>query len=119
MTKLELNNRLAELYDEYQDEHYYTGKYDGFSMEFNAVLLIDDWNRLMPLALAHGISLSLLGDLYADGDINRVLARANTPNNVTYSSIAESQKYTDHESPEDAARYAIAMALVKLAESKP
>ena len=96
MTKLELNDKLAKLYTQCP-----------FSLaNLKYVLLIDDWDRLMPLALRHDISVqpsSFLGLIYSHTKANLLFEKA---------------FYKDHESPEAAAQYAIATALVKLAESK-
>ena len=103
MTKEELSNNLAELYGEYGGyEIVNENKYS----DSITTLLIDDWNRLMPLSLEHDVWIqpyNSLGFIYAH-------ARKDV--------IFDKVFYKDHESPEDAAKYAVAMALVKLAESK-
>ena len=98
MTKRELNDKLAELYGL---EVSMMTDYDIYGNDFE-VLLIDDWNRLMPLAILNNIGFVAMNTIVLAG-IDEIEAKEN---------------YSDHESPDAAARYAIAMALVKLAESK-
>ena len=90
--KQELNYKLADLHKiepaSYVGSHY--------------TYLIDDWNRLMPLAILNNIGFVAMNTIVLAG-IDEIEAKEN---------------YSDHESPEAAARYAIAMALVKLKESK-
>ena len=93
MTKIELNDKLAELYGLYEAEMY----------EDNLVHLIDDWNMLMPLALQNKIGFVAMNKIVLAGRDD----------------IGSKASYSDHENIEAAAQYAIAMALVKLAESKP
>ena len=91
MTKLELNKKLADLYG-----------LEAMSYFQRAILLIDDWNMLMPLALNHKIGFAAMNNIFLAGR----------------DGVEIKESYNDHESPEDAAKYAIALALVKLAESK-
>ena len=103
MTKEELNEKLAELYGE--DGGYEIVNENKYSDSITT-LLIDDWNRLMPLAIKNKLSVLPIDDscmtiLYGEG-----------------SELSEKIMNKDHESPEAAAKYAIALALVKLAESK-
>ena len=103
MTKLELNNKLAELY--FLPKATELGFIDGLRQE---LLLIDDWNRLMYLAVANHINICHITN--ANEEYFSVYA---TANNRKYF-----EDYSEHESPEAATRCAIAMALVKLAEDK-
>ena len=64
--------------------------------------LIDDWNALMPLALNNKIGFVAMNNIVLAGR----------------DSIQIVQHYSDHESPQAAARYAIAMALIEMKESK-
>ena len=101
MNKLELNEKLARLYGVEETKFYYDMISDGSFWE-NEVSLIDDWNRLMPLALSNKIVIEAMNTLVLAGRDN----------------IGSNASYSDHESIEAAARYALAMALVKLAKSK-
>ena len=92
MTKIELNDKLAELYGLYEAEMY----------EDNLVHLIDDWNMLMPLALQNKIGFFAMNKIVLAGRDD----------------IGSIARYSEHETIEAAAQYAIAMALIKLAESK-
>ena len=114
MNKTELNNRLAELYG-LQPFTYFN-----FMQPFPPspplkplqVLLIDDWNRLMDLAVNHGVYF----DFEYDKNLNAIGVYG-----MYIEFISDDLPYelfNDHESPQAATRYAIAMALVKLAEGK-
>ena len=112
MTKLELNNKLAELYGE--DGSYEIVNENKYSDSITT-LLIDDWNRLMPLTLTHGLSIEL--DSIVSNDFVKkdyVLVREK----LAWVNSDDPVYFKDYESIEDAARFAIAKALVKLAESK-
>ena len=92
MNKEELNNKLAELY--------------GLEPKLGKLHLIDDSARMFELALANDIWIqpyNHLGFIYAHFRCNHELNKAS---------------YREHESPQAAARYAIAMALIKMKESK-
>ena len=91
MTKLELNDKLSEFYG-----------LKPFTMIGGDIPAIDDWNRLMPLAINHKIGFVAMNNIVLAGRDD----------------IEAKENYSDHESPDDAARFAIAMALVKLAEGK-
>ena len=84
MNKQELNNKLAELYD--------------LEPKLGKMHLIDDWNRLLPLALNNKIGFVAMSDIVLAGR----------------DSIQIVQHYSDHETPSDATRHAIAMALIEL-----
>ena len=106
MNKLDLNYKIATLYE----VDPYLQCMVGFDINegniYKYIPFIDDWNRLMPLALEHDIWIQpykSLGFLYA---------------HVRKDLIFDAVFYKDHKSPDDASKYAIAMALVKLAESK-
>ena len=55
MTKLELNDKLAELYGELNFK--YASKYLNIK-----IFLIDDWSRLMGLAVDNGICIHIYED---------------------------------------------------------
>ena len=95
MTKIELNNKLAELYN--IDNCTYMGD------RINTYL-IDDWSRLMDLAVDNKLSIHI--------NKNDVVC-------VHKSYVIMAEFFDEHESPQAATRFAIAMALVKLAEDKP
>ena len=88
MNKQDLNNKLAELYE--------------LEPKLGKTYLIDDSARLFDLAVQHKIGFVAMN--------NNVLAGRD--------SIQIVQHYSDHESPQAAARYAIAMALIEMKESK-
>ena len=101
MTKLELNEKLAELYS-FEAMYYF--KYP--------VLLIDDSARIFNFMVAHKICLDY-GEVYIDGVKNECFYAGKKGYFINNDVFLK-----DHESPQAAACYAIAMALVKLAESK-
>ena len=101
MNKQELNEKLASLYGVEKTKFYCNMISDGSVWE-NEVLLIDDWDRLMPLAILNKIGFVAMNDIVLAGR----------------DEIQDKQSYSDHETIEAAAQYAIAMALVKLAEIK-
>ena len=104
MTKQELNKKLADLYGLHEAEMY----------EDNLVHLIDDSSRMFELMIDNKIAFELSGLFYISGVEQEYVAARKIgvwPNRV----IAFLK---DHETPQAAARFAIALALVKLAESK-
>ena len=103
MTKLELNDKLAELC--FIPKATEIGFDNGLRQE---LLLIDDWSRLMDLAVD-----------------NEIMIRVNISENIVSARnirwlIQDScwTEITGHESPQAATRLSIAMALVKLKEDK-
>ena len=101
--KLELNDKLAELYslDRFTMK---SGDDPVFSYQ---IRLIDDSGRIFDLALENDIWIqpyNSLGFIYA-----------HVRKDVSFDKVF----YKDHETPQAAARYALALALVNLAESKP
>ena len=113
MTKLELNDKLAGLYNlpSKKEELTYWKERDEYTLtdyEYADILLIDDSARMFDLAVKNKIDLVHYGD--------GVEARYEIKNDCFY--YREGAIYIDHESPQAAARYAIAMALIKLAEGK-
>ena len=88
MNKQELNNKLAELYN--------------LKPKLGKLYLIDDSARLFDLSVQHKIGFVAMNNIVLAGR----------------DSIQIVQHYSDHETPSDAAKYAIAMALIKLKESK-
>ena len=97
MTKLELNDKVAELYGELNFK--YASKYLNIK-----IFLIDDWSRLMGLAVDNGICIHIYEDCV-------MCAKP-------YSMMPTKEFYENHESPQATTKYAIAMALVKSAEDK-
>ena len=108
MTKLDLNDKLAALYGL---ESSTMTDYDIYGNDFE-FLLIDDSARMFDLMIEHDLRIRRLDEsaeiFYYSFDEEEQEGRW----------IRVIAKYTDHESKVAAARYAIAMALVKLAESK-
>lgn len=103
MTKLELNNKLAELYG-LVGTHKRISGIDIIEGNIYAYdLLIDDWSRLMDLAVTNRLRIEIY-------EFGVWIDYKDTPLEILIS---------DHESPQAATRFAIAMALVKLAEDKP
>ena len=88
MNKQELNNKLAELYD--------------LKPKLGKLYLIDDSARLFDLAVHHKIGFVAMNNIVLAGKDD----------------IGSKASYSDHESPQAAARYALAMALIKMKESK-
>ena len=102
MTKRELNDKLAELYGitAYSPIHGLPDT-EGY-VPISVNLLIDDSARVFELAITHDIWIepyNNLGFIYVhyrcNHDVKKIL-------------------YEDHESPQASARYAIALALIKL-----
>ena len=98
MTKLELNDKLAELYN--IDNFTYMGD------RINTYL-IEDWAMLMYLAVDNELFIQIYSDF--------VDVYAFTTDSIK---AKQNEKYINHESPQEATRYAIAMALVKLKDDK-
>ena len=92
MTKLELNDKLEKIYPLSEAD----------MCEDNQIPLIDDSARMFDLMVEHRIGTVPM--------TNNFLACTHD--------IESRANYSAYESPQDAARVAIAMALVKLAESK-
>ena len=109
MTKIELNDKLAELYG-IDGTHKLICGIDSVSNRpiFVDDLLIDDWSRLMDLAVDNGINIAFTPD---EEYVKSFSVRAEFNKIYNYSQLV-----SDHESPQDAVMFSIAMALVKLAE---
>ena len=89
MSKEKINEKLEELY----------GLEPCLSQpRLGKTYIIDDWNRLMPLALNNKIGFVAMNNVFLAG----------------CDSIEIIEYYSGHETPCDAARYAIAMALIEL-----
>ena len=88
MNKQELNNKLAELY--------------GLEPKLGKLYLIDDSARLFDLAVQHKIGFVAMNNIVLAGKDD----------------IGSKASYREHESPQAAARCALAMALIKMKESK-
>ena len=121
MTKLELNNKLAELYGLPKNKDFYGkstlitryGKPEikvETEQSVSTVLLIDDWSTLMNLAIGQLFTIEQYGDM------QEVVIQPYHEHHVLDALSIE--KYSNHESPQAATRFAIAMALVKVAEMK-
>ena len=106
MTKEELNEKLAELYGE--DGGYEIVNENKYSDSITT-LLIDDSARMFELAIEQKLAIAHVID-YGSGEFYAV--------DVTSRKSNECAEYQYHESPLAAALHAIALALVKLAESK-
>ena len=88
MNKEELNNKLAKLYD--------------LEPKLGKLYLIDDSARLFDLSVQHKIGFVAMNNIVLAGKDD----------------IGSKASYREHESPQAAARYALAMALIKIKESK-
>ena len=88
MNKQDLNNKLAELYE--------------LEPRLGKLHLIDDSARMFELAVQHKIGFVAMNNIVLAGKDD----------------IGSKASYREHESPQAAARYALAMALIKLAEIK-
>ena len=106
MTKLELNNKLAKLYVIAGTRKRICGIDSKECNIYAYDLLIDDWNRLMDLAVDNHLNIG-----HIINDNNNYFSVYATANDRKYF-----EDYAEHESPQAATRYAIAMALVKLKE---
>ena len=102
MTKLELNYEIATLYGVDPFLQCMVGFDINEGNIYKYIPFIDDWNMLMPLALSNKIGFVAMNNIVLAGRDD----------------IEAKENYSDHESPDDASKYAIAMALVKLAGSK-
>ena len=104
MNKSELNNKLAKLYgiDGMYKHIYEVDMKEGII--YRDDLLINDFNRLMDLAVDNGICIYTYEDCV-------MCAKP-------YAMMPTKEFYENHESPQATTKYAIAMALVKLAEDK-
>ena len=92
MNKQDLNNKLAELY---QLDSYIN------PLGLGKSYLIDDSARLFDLAVQHKIGFVAMNNIVLAGKDD----------------IGSKASYREHESPQAAARYALAMALIELKES--
>ena len=99
MNKLELNDKLAELY---KIPKIALGRIN--QLTFAEVLLIDDWSRLMDLAVDNKVNIIL----------NEGVVMCTNDRKV----VDSIEFMSEHDTQKEATRYAIAMALVKLAEDK-
>ena len=103
MTKIELNDKLAELYELPKATEIFGD--GGFHQEH---LLIEDWSRLMDLAVDNGINIAFTPD---EEYVKSFSVRAEFNKIYNYSQLV-----SDYESPQDAVMFSIARALVKLKE---
>ena len=95
MNKQELNNKLAELYD--------------LEPKLGKTYLIDDSARMFDLSGQYSVDINYINDygfVVADIKIN------------DEKFVKAFSEYKDHKTPSDAAKHAIALALIELAESK-
>ena len=114
LSKQELNEKLAELYkiQPYVLLHF-SQPMTGRLLPPAMILLIDDSARMFDLMIEHNILIEFAWVNL--GDIDDKYYTARKKNSVGATDIIFVK---DHESQQAAARFAIAMALVKLAESK-
>ena len=104
MNKSELNNKLAELYGIEKLRISFEDDGERPAPIIVKILLIDDWSRLMDLAVHERLNIYMNLDIVTctnDKDVVEI-----------------SEFMSDHESPQAATKYAIAMALVRVNESK-
>ena len=115
MTKTELNNKLAELYNlpakkvlivDLSSTSITGDQKDIYTTSY--ALLIDDWSRLMDLAVDNGINIEFTHD---EEYVKSYSVRPEFNKIYNYSQLV-----SDYESPQDAVRFSIARALVKLKE---
>ena len=106
MTKLELNDKLAELsgIDRMHKRICEVDMKEGII--YTDDLLIDDWTRLMDLAVDNRLHTDIFDEF------TLIFCLSSKDNRMHHE---ENKK---HESPYAATRFAIAMALVKLKEDK-
>ena len=113
MNKRELNEKLAELYTINPKRSFWRLDPDVGRSYHTITLLIDDSARMFELMVEHHILIDF-GWFIADGFKNEFCtARQEDAWGATNAIYVK-----DHETPQAAARFAIATALVKLAESK-
>ena len=106
MTKLELNDKLAELYGLVGTHKYISGIDIIEGNIYSYYFLIDDWSRLMNLAVDNDIWVQSVKEMF--------VVYAHKRGTIEFEEVL----FKDHESPQAATKFAIAMALVKLAEDK-
>ena len=95
MNKEELNNKLAKLYD--------------LEPKLGKLYLIDDSARMFDLSVQYSVDINYINDygfVVADIKIN------------DEKFVKAFSEYKDYKTPSDSAKYAIAMALIELKESK-
>ena len=108
MTKTKLNDKLAELYG-LAGTHKRISGIDIIEGNIYAYdLLIDDWSSLMDLAVDNGLPIYYSNAVFNLEDsvwtfVGKDIIKAN---------------FKDHESPQAATRFVIAIALVKLKDGK-
>ena len=112
MTKLELNTKLAKLY-EIKDSRCIVEEFNGIEPVLREIRLIDDSARMFDLMIEHNIVIFFEWITIEGENDKYYIARlkyvyGNT--DIIY--------VKDHETQQAAARFAIAMALVKLALEK-
>ena len=111
MTKLELNENLALLYGINSKKSFWRLDPDVGKSFHTITLLIDDSARMFELMIEHKVQI-----------LNTKLwfqAKVELPTIILSQEwILHKEHFKDHETQQAAARFAIAMALVKLAESK-
>ena len=105
MNKLDLNYEIATMYGVDPFLQCMVGFDINEGNIYKYIPFIDDWNMLMPLALQNKIGFVAMNNIFLAGRDN-------------IESVESIGIYSEHETQEDAARFAIAMALVKLEESK-
>ena len=113
MTKQELNEKLIDLYGLKHLFQTFAGFDENRNILYGYMQIIDDSARMFDLMIEHDIFLDFFWD-----NINEVKPKYYTARQKGVFRSVDMIFLKDHETPQAAARYAIAMALVKLAESK-
>ena len=113
MNKLELNEKLAELYNINSKKSFWRLDTDVGKSFHTITLLIDDSARMFDLMIEHNIVIDSAW-ISIDGKKSKYY----TARLIGTMGAADIVFLKGRETPQAATRYAIAMALVKLAESK-
>ena len=109
MTKIELNEKLAKLYGIEKLRISFEDDGERPAPIIVKILLIDDWSRLMNLAVDNKVF-----DIFECRQTDSYFSLRNRENFQNLQIFMNKE----HESPQAATKYAIAMALVKLKEGK-
>ena len=109
MNKLELNEKLIELYGLKSLFQAFAGFDVNRDVVYGYIQIIDDSEIMFDLMIEHHISITF----YPFG----VIAYLNTDEHGNTLEEIDAD-FKDHETSQEAARFAIALALVELAESK-
>ena len=111
MTKLELNEKLIELYGLKPLFQSFAGFDVNGGVVYEYIQIIDDSEIMFDLMVEHKVQI-LNTKLWLE-------TKVELPTIVLSQEwILHKEHFKDHETPQAAAKFAIAMALVKLAENK-